>query len=128
MVITYILHDISKKIRSIKPYYMVLHVPAFITWTLHVHLHVLLQIILHVILHLNYMVITYILHDISKKIRAINPGPPLPPPPPSLALHCANALVPPSPPPLRAPGGLVRPWEGPWRCRRSLFWAVCPYS
>jgi hypothetical protein len=75
MVITYILHDISKKIRSIKPYYMVLHVPAFITWTLHVHLHVLLQIILHVILHLNYMVITYILHDISKKIRSIKPGP-----------------------------------------------------
>jgi hypothetical protein len=92
MVITYILHDISKKIRSIKPYYMVLHVPAFITWTLHVHLHVLLQIILHVILHLNYMVITYILHDISKKIRSIKPGPPLPPPP--------HARLPPTPPPL----------------------------
>ena len=115
MVITYILHDISKKIRSIKPYYMVLHVPAFITWTLHVHLHVLLQIILHVILHLNYMVITYILHDISKKNRSIKPGPPFPPPrtldpphppPPSFALHCANALVPPSPPPFARPRGV----------------------
>ena len=118
MVITYILHDISKKIRSIKPYYMVLHVPEYITWTLHPNLHAWLHIILHVTLH----GITWLLHiyyiTFLRKIRPIKPGPPPPPrtlaPPPRPCQRAcspqspgapARALVPSSPP-------FGQEWEG----------------
>ncbi len=97
--ITQWLHDVLPI--KFHVYYMVLHVPAFITWTLHVNLHVWLQIILHVILHPNYMVITYILHDISKKIRSIKPGP---------DDTCAN------------PRNLFRPFHAPHPLEIPLNW------
>ena len=103
--ITQWLHDVLPI--KLHVYYMMLHVPAFITWTLHVNLHVWLQIILHVILHPNYMVITYILHDISKKI-SLHQARIHPPRSPHSPGAPARALVPPSPPLCAPQGG----WSG----------------
>ena len=57
------------------------------------------------------MVITYILHDISKKIRSIKPGPPLPPPrtldpPPLTRSPLRQRARSPIPPPLVRPRGV----------------------